>query len=573
MLHAPKSLGVSLLPAALAFLLWALTCIRWFDAGAAFRPPWLAALPPALLALTTLGALVAWLRRRSSALLGPGAEPSGALLLVLALTFFFRLPMAWWGAAGHLTSDGSLSGILAVHIRDGIEHPVFVPSTGYSGSLKAHLTVLLGLLMDMPRAFALASVLFYVLFAAAVYRLGALADEGGRVGLYAGLYAAFAPAWVTHYSLSNDGNYIEALAFGAWALFFAARWIIEKEHRTTRAAVIGLLLGLGFWCHLLVVLHAVTVVLVLLAFGRRDALRSLPLLALGFVAGDLPGLLWNAENDWFSFGYLSTGAHQDRPVDVMAFSARILPMVTDHWPILLGYDAGLPPPLARVSFVLAWGAVVAALVAVAVALAAARRQPAGVLTVLLVFAATNVGLALTGAEHIAGNPRYLLFLMTPIAVFLAVAFGGRWRPILAVILAFGALGSLATFPPNVEADARWRGFVAALQREGVRWCHTDYYLAAKINFLSEEKVLCSSRLGPTKADYFRYADRVDPAPAADLIPINRTRADRIGLRLQALGVRYERLDLMKPVLLRLSRKVDPDELPPLPQLPAASTLR
>ena len=568
---------MSLLPAALAFFFWLLTCIRWFDDGAPFRPSWLAALPPAPLALATLAALVAWLRGRSGALLGPGAAPSGALVLVLALTFFFRLPMAWWGAAGHLTSDGSLSGLMAVHLRDGIDHPVFVPNVGYSGSLKSHVTVLLALFTDMPRAFALASVLFYGLFAAAVYRLGALvgtvADGGARVGLHAGLYAAFAPAWVTHYSLSNDGNYIEALAFGTWSLFFATLWISEREHRTTRAALIGLLVGLGFWCHILIVLYAVTAALVMVVFGRRDALRAVPFAALGFVSGNLPALLWNVQNDGFSFGYLTTGAHQDRPVDAFASATRILPMVTDHWPILLGYDAGLASPFARVSLVLAWGAVVATVLAVVMMLARVHRQPAGVLTVLLVFTATNVGLALAGTEHIPGNPRYLLFLMTPIPVFVAVAFGGRWRPVLAAIIAFGALGSAATFPPNVEADARWRGFVAALQREGVHWCHTDYYLAAKINFLSEERVLCSSRLGPTKADYFRYADRVDPAPTVDLIPINRTRAQRIELRLQELGVRYERLDLMKPVLLRLSRKVDPDELPPLPQLPAASTLR
>jgi hypothetical protein len=378
---------------------------------------------------------------------------------------------------------------------------------------------------------------------------------------------------VTHYSLSNDGNYVEALAFGSWALVFATLWISEKEHRTTRAALIGLLVGLGFWCHILIVLYAVTAALVMLVFGRRDAVRALPFATLGFVAGNLPALLWNAQNDWFSFGYLTTGAHQDRPVDVLASSTRILPMVTDHWPILLGYDAGLASPFARVSLVLAWGAVIVTVMAVVMMLPRVRRQPAGVITVLLVFTVTNVGLALAGTEHIPGNPRYLLFLMTPIPVFVAVAFGARWRPVLAALLAFGALGSIATFRPNVEADARWRGFVAALQREGVQWCHTDYYLAAKINFLSEEKVLCSSRLGPTRADYFHYADRVDPAPAAGLIPINRTRAGRIELRLQELGVRYERVDLMKPVLLRLSRKVDPDELPPLPQLPAASTLR
>ncbi len=557
----------------LALVFWTLTCLRWFDVAEPLRPRWLGAVPPALLALPALGLFAFWLARRRRDLLGPDLGPPGALLLVVALALLFRLPLAWWGSAGYVTADAALSGIMAVHVRDGVDHPVFIPNSGYSGSLKAHLTALLSLLFDMPRAFALASVLSYALFVVAVYRLGTRADPGGRAGLLAGMYAAFAPAWVTHYSLSNDGNYVEVLAFGAWALLLASLWIEETDHRPLRATVIGLLLGLGFWCHILAVLPAIAVFLVLLVFGRREAFRSVPFLALGFLAGDLPGLLWNARNDWFSFGYLLTGAHQDRPVAATAFYSQIVPMITDHWPILLGYDSWYPRRLDLLSRAVAWGAVVATVVAAGVAAVSALRKPAGALTVLLVFAAVNLGLALVGSEHIPGNPRYLLFLMIPIPVILAVTYGrGPWRVVLGALLVFGALGSLATFRPNAEADVRWRSFAAGLEAEGVRFCHTDFYLAARINFLSEERIVCSSRLGPTFSDYFHYAERVERAPAIDLIPINRTRAAKIEDRLKALGVSYERRDLMKPVILRLSRKVDPDELRGDPQ-PSDSTRR
>jgi Dolichyl-phosphate-mannose-protein mannosyltransferase len=545
----------------LALVLWTLTCLRWFDAGQPFRPRALAAVPPLLLALPAAAFGAAWLVANRRVLLGPAMGPPGGLWLVIGLALLFRLPLAWWGGAGYLTADGSLSGIMAVHIRNGMDHPVFIPNSGYSGSLKAHLTVPLAMLVDMPRAFALASVLFYGIFVAAVYRLGSRADPRGSGGLLAAVYAAFAPAWVTHYSLSNDGNYVEVLAFGAWALFLSVLWIEESDHRPLRAMAIGLLLGLGFWCHILAVMPAIAAIGALLAFGRWEGLRALPRVALGFAAGDLPGLLWNAGNDWFSFGYLVTGAHQDHPAAASAFYTRIMPMVTDHWPILLGYDSWYPPVLDALSRSLAWGAVAATLLAVAKALLAARRGRERTLTVLLVFTIVNVGLAVVGAEHIQGNPRYLLFLMIPIPVFLAVAYGrGAWRAVLGCLIAFGALGSLATFPPSAAADARWRAFVASLESEGVRFCHTDFYLAARINFLSEERVLCSSRLGPTFSDYFHYAERVDPAPEVDFVAINRTRAGKIEARLKALGVSYERRDLMKPVFLRLSRKVDPDEL-------------
>src|SRR6185503_6041869 len=49
--------------------------------------------------------------------------------------------------------------------------------------------------------------------------------------------------FVTQYSLSNDGNYVEVLALGTWALWLAARFGDEPEHRSTLALAAGLLLG------------------------------------------------------------------------------------------------------------------------------------------------------------------------------------------------------------------------------------------------------------------------------------------------------------------------------------------
>ena len=185
----------------------------------------------------------------------------------------------------------------------------------------------------MPRAFALASVLFYV-----ALRGGGLpprrcwSTRDGRVGARRGLYAAFAPAWVTHYSLSNDGNYVEVLAFGTWALLLAARWIDEAEHRRPARPRLGLLLGLAFWCHILAVIHAAAVAV---RPARLRPARVLPARcrpwSASFGAGYLPGLLWNAGNDWFSLGYLLTGAHQDRPVDCLGL--RIADPAHGHRPL------------------------------------------------------------------------------------------------------------------------------------------------------------------------------------------------------------------------------------------------
>jgi hypothetical protein len=53
--------------------------------------------------------------------------------LVVALAILFRLPMAGQGAAAYVTADGALSGLMALDVRDGRAHDVFVPHVPYSG--------------------------------------------------------------------------------------------------------------------------------------------------------------------------------------------------------------------------------------------------------------------------------------------------------------------------------------------------------------------------------------------------------------------------------------------------------
>jgi hypothetical protein len=524
-------------------------------------------------ALATLALCAAALRAYLPGIIRRLRARGSGLLLVMSLALLFRLPLAWWGAAGYITSDGALHGIMAVHLRDGVDHPVFVPHVGYSGSLKAHVAAVLSAFMDMPRALALTSIAFYALFVGGLYSLALAAGASEAVALAAGLYGVFAPAWVTHYGLSNDGTYVDLLALGrglSISAFAGSRmpstgWPWLRPWASCWAWASG---AMCWPCS-----TSSPSVSRSWMFAPRRAPASLALAFAGFVAGYFPGLLWNAGEDWFSFGYLIAGSHQDKPADLWAFPSRIIPMVTDHWPILLGYDSWYPRPLDRLSRLMSFLAVAAVLYAgFSAARSTLRRRNHG-LNVLLIFAAVNLALALVGSAHIPGNPRYLLFLMTPIPVFLALAFAAGWRRwLFAGLLAFGALGSLATFAPKVELDGRWRAFVARLESEGVTLCHSDYYLATKINFLSEERVVCSSRLGPTTADYFRYGERVDAAGApAAFIPVNGTRAGKIAARLAALGVRYERVDLMKPVLLRLSRRVDPDELRAQPD--SSSVLR
>ncbi len=550
---------------AAAAVLWVVLALRWFDVAAPWRPSWLDAVPAIVLAVPALVAAGLWLRSRAPLLSGePLGESRAALVLILALAFFFRLPIAWRGAAATVTPDGALSGIVALHLRDGVERLVFVPLVPYSGSLKSHLAAALAFAIDPARAFVLASVLFYLAYVAGLFRLAR--HVGGRgAAVLAGLYAAFAPAFVTRYSLSNDGNYVEVLALGTWALWFATLWAAEEPGRETRALCAGLLLGLAFWCHILAVIHLAAVCAVLVLYGKARAVPSLAWLGVGWGLGYAPGLMWNARNEWGSFHYLIPGAATGEGGGSAAgIAQKAWAMVTDHWPVLLGYDSGYAEPIDSLVRTVAWAAVALSVWATGRAAARALRTGSRPLAVLLIFTVVNLGVALLSLPHVAGNPRYLLFLMAPLPIFLADALGqGRARLVFFGLVAVGALGSLGHLPGTLRADFGWRGLAEGLEREGVRFCYTDFHLATRINFLSGEAVICSAKLGPVTTEYFlSYRERVEQAPEAALVAVNSYSADRMGKRLDALGVAYERRDFMKPVLLRLSRKVEPEELFP-----------
>jgi hypothetical protein len=565
-----------------AVLLWVVLCIRWFDVAAPFRPVVLAAVPPWVLLAATLVPAALWLRGRRRALAG---APLGAqwrpLLLVLALAFFFRLPVVAGGAASAVTPDGSLSGIVALRLAEGSERLVFVPHVPYSGSLKSHVVAVLMLALDPARAFALGSVLFYLLHVAGLHRL-ALLVASPRAALLAGLFAAFSPAFVTRYSLSNDGNYVEVLALGTWALWLAARAAREEEHRETLALAAGLLLGLGFWCHILAVVHlaAIAALFAILAAaaGGGVSRRVLPLVALGFGAavGYVPGLLWNAASGWLSFHYLVPGEARAGETGAAGLAAvasglggKARLMVVDHWPVLMGYDTGYGPAVDRLLLALAWLGVGAAVFAVARAARRALRERSLPLALLLLFAAANLSIALFALPHVPGNPRYILFLMSVLPVVLADALGTGWRrAVLFVLIATGAVASFAQVPPTLRQDERWRELVAGMEGAGVRRCYTDFFLATRINFLSAERIVCSAKLGPNTTEYFfDYRMRVEEAREAAIVAVNRTSAARIERRLDELGVAHERLDLMKPVILPRSRKVEPEELFPGREFP------
>jgi hypothetical protein len=540
---------------AVAAYLW--LCYSWFDHDLESLPL-LAAAPPILPAVLLLAALIARVRPRLD-------RDQKIALAVFGVCLVTRLPFLW-GAYGLFSSDASAQGLMALHILEGRHHPVFLYNWSYVGSIKAHLTALLGWVSGEPVvSFAAAAALIYAAFAGAVYLLARTVSSRAESLVAAG-FVIVAPGFLAAWGMGNEGNYVDVMLFGTLMLVLGARFIKDEADGVTAGFWMGVLGGLAFWTHILATYYLLTAlgVLVLHRVGRT-ALARLAAFAGGFVVGDFPGILWNATNEWLSFRWWSLDAGTVEATDRVGRTLTQLKEVgTTSLAVLSGYWPADAPPWPSAL----WHPVLSLLIP-AVFLFFAWRHRAKLTTVspelmmlgfsvlvVLVFAVSSFG-------WMTAEPRYLLFLFSVVPVFLGTAVVALWRwraPAAAVLVAalvfVNVRGGGRYLAVALVSDDVNREFVAQIEALGVRYVRSDYHLSYKYVFLSHGRMVWTSELGPSQTEwYYPFRDEVAEADDVALVPRSFRFARRIRRRLDASGIDYRQEDLLYPVLFDFSEHV------------------
>jgi hypothetical protein len=559
-----------------ALLSYLLLCILWFDHDLPLG--FLAHVPPAApaAALLVSGGILA-LKRRTALALG---EDGRVALLLAAASVLSRLPFVFQ-SYGLFSSDAAAQGLMALHILEGKHHPIFLYNWSYIGSVKAHATAALALLVPDPvAAFALSAALVYGALTGAVYLLSrTLAPRAESIA--AALYVVFAPGFLTAWGMGNEGNYPDVLALGTLMLALAFR-LLKDEMKDSRAALwIGILGGLAFWIHILAVYYLVAAFGILLL--HRPPRRALPRLAwsaLGFVVGDLPGILWNLTHDFQSFRWWAVGAAaatgEDGPTRLERTLGQLAHVFQTSFPILAGYWPNENPPPPEVLFRPALLALFPLSFAVFAflhreklfELARGRITPEAS---ALGFAALVVAIfAQSSFGWMTEQPRYLLFLFSVLPLFVSTALFALSRR--SRLLALGAAtllllvsfrGAILHYAEARESDRANREFLRQLGELRIRHVHSDYHLSYKYVFLSHDRMRWTSELGPSQTEwYFPLREEVDAAPDVALVPRSFRFARRIEARLEAQGIFYRRENLLYPVLFDFSEKVSPGSLVP-----------
>jgi len=540
----------------------------WFLARPAGLPP----AAPFLLLLALAGAR--WGRDVPGALRRPAPETVAALVAAV----LYRLP-ALIHAHGWVNRDGAYPAFVALHLMQGIRPaPIFTEGAHYQGTLKGHLGALLGAVTgvrDLPFLMVLTSLLLYLAFIAFTMSL-ARRIAGREAALVTGLYLAISPRFLTVFSLNCVGQYVDVLALGGLALVLVARLLSEDRRgadaRGTYLAI-GLLLGAAFWQQPVALAYAGAVVIALAL--RRATWHGgwALLLPVGAFVGALPVLLWNVQNHW------QTGDIMGREPGELAAQADALPhlirrTLTISFVTLSGLSPGHPWgqlwPVALVGYVLVPGALLFYLALRGHEIVASLRQgrPTPALLPPLLLVCCLVQFWAVASGRIYWRPRYLLPVTAATALHLGVVLAWRWSRarllsalVLAALLAVNVSGTWSRLRSGAEVAAPYEQLVRALDARRIRTGYADFSISAPVTMFSGERIVFSSRLGPTPSyESDRHLQKVarDGPDAYVLRPDDDP--ERFAAVLRSLGVSYK-LDIDPvPIFYGFSRRVRLEEV-------------
>ena len=223
-----------------------------------------------------------------------------------------RVYGAW---AGRYISnpDCGIVAIMARHMAEGKEWPLFFYGQAYMGSLEPMLSALLcwlfgtsGFMVCMGTAVA-AVVTLPIIYLWAC-------DVGGKSSALAALaLCAVGPYFYFMFQFAPRGGYMVMLVLALFTMRLSAKTAFELQNgihiKWKRFFLIGLAAGLGWWTNPLII-SALLASVAILAFGlRKKIFSAMPIFGLlGFILGSLPFWLWNMANQWQSFDmFLAAG--------------------------------------------------------------------------------------------------------------------------------------------------------------------------------------------------------------------------------------------------------------------------
>jgi len=489
-------------------------------------------------------------------------------VVIIVLVILAGTVQRWWVAAhpiGTLTSDGAVTGLMALRLLHHGQLTAYTWGNAYGGSLEAAATAAVFLIAGVGTAQLLATTaLTSALCALALWRAGR-----HIVGEQAALVGALAfwvwPATFIWRSLKPSGTYMVGLALALCAVGALAK--LKNGDRTwRRSAIAGLWCGLALWSSPMALELLIPAALWCLRDIVRLRRRLLAMVAGGIVGG-FPALVFGVTHDWANL-------HMTGRSDVLSgFGGRLAQFFTTEGPIALGTReegslAWLGGPVAGQG--LTW---IGAAALLAAGIAVLRRRAPRCQLPMLTIALLPVLYALNSLADHVGQGRYVMFALPMAALLIGVGVeraGPRRVAVpagLALACALGTAGLLAepggelvAFPaPDVAMPVNDDGLRQLIAEHGITDAYANYWIAYRIAFEAGDR----ARVVPDDLDRYPPLTREVAAskdPAYLFVAASRTVGAFEGW-CRAAGIGYQAWTSGGFTAVQPSAHITPGELP------------
>ena len=319
----------------------------------------------------------------------------------------------------------------------------------------------------------------------------------------------FWPMWIVWKSTRAHGFYGALVLLGLLVVLLTLK--LDERPTQWTAVGLGLAIGLGWWTNAQIALVVVPCLAWLVA---RRSLRHPILLGVSAVVGAEPWLMWNIQNNWDS---LKIG----RDLPDSTYFEHLRTFFTDVFPIALALRAPETPGWLFTTTTFAWTLHLIALGILVWALTKAWRSGGPMLLISIIVVAYPFLYSLSPFTWYLSEPRYLILLIPFVALLFAWLLR---RSAIATILVASFMASLSVVGiwAATENDALTPDIVgtvvptdmdplvARLDRLEVRYVYAHYWIAYRLAFESDERIIATA---PEFPRYPPFNDAVNAAEA------------------------------------------------------------
>jgi len=504
-----------------------------------------------------------------------GREEKGKLLFLAMLALAGLIVRAVFVAViKPMDGDSAVFALMAKHISELKEFPVYMWLNHYAGSLSSYLAAALFLMFGVsPAVYSSAGLIFSFLWmVSAVFLAREIFGRSDYVPAIC--LVLLPPSCVLNLSLFGRGVYPETLLFGTIVLFLLIRYIKGGGDNRSIFALLGFSSGVGFWLSPALLPFILTALTVFLIYDKKVFFSSkMIIFVASFIIGFLPSIIYEFQ---YPAAILERIGGRILALDRSVLTVPNVAAVVGQR--ILWRMSTAPVSLSRMPALLnsLIGVANAALFYAALLLIMKkdffgflkdrRIDPMSVLA-LFAFWFAVFHILLVGEN----KAKYMLPLYAVIPLFtgwLLLEIRAKsyfvYAALLTAILVFNSYTIGHSFlnrdVSHYPQLARW------LEEKNFRYGYSDYHTAYIVTFDSKENVLISpTLLHPTFSDrHPQYTSLVRNSPDAVYI-LRSDDAGAAGLRMEALLRRLAvgfKKDVLEEFLIyhSFSRKIYPEEL-------------